>query len=345
MATILEQEIAQQPGVIRRLLETERENVQTIAAAIRDANPAFVHIAARGTSDNAARYAQYALGTHMRLPVALAAPSLHTLYNAAPKLDRAVVIGISQSGMAADVAQVLIDARAQGALTVSITNKPDSPLAQAAHHHIALHAEEEVSVAATKTYTAQLTAVAMLVAALKDTAELSDQLAGLPDAVQKTLDLSAPIATRAERYRYMSYFVSLGRGYNYCTAFEVSLKIAELCYVIGQGYSEADFLHGPIALVQNGFPAIVVAPKGATSPQMSELLQKLGERQAECMIISNDEAVLRGAQIAMPIPDMPEWLTPITAVIPGQIFAMQLAMAKGHAVDKPRGLSKVTVTK
>lgn len=344
--THLEREIAEQPEVLRRLLAEQWPVVQGIAAAVRAFEPAFVCIAARGTSDNAARYAQYMLGIHLGLPVALAAPSIHTLYNAPPRLGRALVIGISQSGRAADVAQVLADARGQGALTLSITNDAESLVATSAAHHIPLMAGEEVSVAATKTYTAQLMTVAMLVAALAESGAMHAALRGTPDAVATTLRLSEGIAGWAERYRYMAQFVAIGRGYNYCTAFEINLKVKELCYLIGDGYSEADFLHGPIAMIQPGFPVIVVAPPGATRAPMAALLEKLHERQAEVLVIGAEDDQFPTARQRMHIPaDIPEWLTPLLAVIPGQVFAMRLAMARGHEVDRPRGLSKVTVTR
>jgi glucosamine--fructose-6-phosphate aminotransferase (isomerizing) len=345
-ASHLEQEINEQPDVLRRLLDEEAAAVRHFADAIRRFDPAFVCIAARGTSDNAARYAQYALGILARMPVALAAPSIHTLYEAPPNLSRALVIGISQSGQGLDVTRVVQDARAQGALTISITNDAASPLALAAEHHLYLHAGDEISVAATKTYTAELAAVAMLAAALTGSESLNADLRALPDQIGETLALAAGIAAWAERYRYMSRFVTIGRGYNYCTAFEISLKVKELCYVTGDGYSEADFLHGPIAQVQVGFPVIVVAPAGKTLPAMLDFLAKVGERQPEVLVISNDEAAFESARQRMPLPrHLPEWLSPIAAVIPGQVFAMRLAQAKGHPVDRPHGLSKVTITR
>ncbi|MBX3080403.1 MAG: SIS domain-containing protein, partial [Anaerolineae bacterium] len=237
------------------------------------------------------------------------------------------------------------DAKSQGALTVSITNNADSPLAQVAAHHLPLMAGEEISVAATKTYTTELTAVALITKALVPTLDPEDHLNKLPSYVQSTLTLSEPIADWAMRYRYMDRFASIGRGYNYCTAFEVSLKIKELCYVTGVEYSEADFRHGPIALVQPGFPVIVSAPTGKTLPGMIDLLGALKEKQAECLVISNNEDALKSAISPMPTAMLPEWLSPIVTVIPGQVFAMQLALAKGHSVDKPIGLNKVTVTR
>jgi glutamine---fructose-6-phosphate transaminase (isomerizing) len=341
----IEQEIAEQPDVIQRLLDEQTENVRRIAEAIRAFDPAFVSIAARGTSDNAGRYAQYLMGIEAHLPVALATPSIHTLYEAPPNLARALVIGISQSGQPADVQRVISDARAQGALTLSITNDPESPIAQSAEYHISLMAGEEISVAATKTYTAQLGAIALLVTALTDDDTRFAELHRLPDCLSETLQLSRSIPQWVERYRYMESFVVVGRGYNYCTAFEIGLKVKELCYVTGEQYSEADFRHGPIAIVQPGFPALVIAAQGKTLPNIIDLLEKLRERKAECLVISNDGEALAYAQSAMPLSkSQPEWLTPVTAVVPGQIFAMNLALTKGHTVDKPEGLTKVTST-
>ncbi|PJF41722.1 MAG: SIS domain-containing protein [Chloroflexi bacterium] len=342
----IEREIAEQPDVIARLLDEEYKSVQQIAAAIRKFDPAFVSIAARGTSDNAARYAQYLLGAKAHLPVALATPSLHTLYAAPPNLKRALVIGVSQSGRAEDVRQVIADACKQGALTLAITNDDESPMAGEAEFHLSIHAGEEISVAATKTYTAQLAALAMLGTALVDDEEMFQALRYLPHWIGETLEHAETIADRVERYRYMERFIVLGRGYNYSTAFEISLKIKELCYITGEEYSEADFRHGPIALLNPGFPVIVVTPAGKALPLMLDLLEKLCERQAEPIVISNDVTALNMAQTPMMIPeDIPEWLSSLVAVIPGQLFAMNLALVRGHEVDQPRGLNKVTVTK
>lgn len=347
---LLEQEIAEQPVVLQRLLSEETATARRIARAIREFDPAFVSIAARGTSDNAARYGQYLFGTHARLPVALATPSLHTLYQQPPRLARALVIGVSQSGQGEDIRQVLADARAQGGLTVAITNDPASPVAQAAEYHLPLLAGQERSVAATKTYTAQLAAVAMLVTALVDDPELADTLARLPAYASQTLTqfISSPLSDPdwVERYCYMNHYAVLGRGYNYATAFEINLKVKELCYITGEAYSEADFRHGPIAVVHAGFPVIAVAPAGPTLPAMLDLLDRLHERQADLLVISNDEAAFAHARQPMRLPaGMPEWLTPMVAVIHGQVFALRLAVAKGHEIDQPPGLTKVTVTR
>lgn len=343
--TFIETEIHAQPQIIANLLHHEHATAQQIAQAIRDFNPAFVCIAARGTSDNAARYAQYLFGTHLGLMVALATPSVHTLYKKSPDLSRALVIGISQSGQSEDVRQVLADANAQGGLTVSITNDAASPLATMAHYHLPLGAGEEISVAATKTYTAELAAIALLAAALTGDATLQAELERLPDYLTQTLQESASIAQWIERYRYIERYAVIGRGYNYCTAYEISLKIKELCYITGEEYSEADFRHGPIAVIQAGFPVILVATNGVTFEKQLDLLQQLHQKGAEALVITNSSACDPYAKKVMRIPaDIPEWLSPIAAVIPGQMVAMNLALARGHEVDKPRGLNKVTNT-
>lgn len=344
--SFLEQEIHEQPAILRNLLTSEAEHMQEIAKAVREFNPAFVMIAARGTSDNAARYAQYSLGIAAQLPVALAAPSIHTLYEAQPNMSRALVIGVSQSGQSVDVAQIVQDARAQGALTVTITNQEESLMAKAAHHHIWLRCGEEKSVAATKTYTAQLLAVAMLTQAIVGDQQMLAELQKLPDWVSETLTLGSEIGTWVQRYRYMERIALIGRGYNYSTAFEIALKIKELAYVTGEEYSEADFRHGPIAIISQGFPVMVVAPSGKTLPLMRDLLDKLRERNAECIVISDDpEARQQGINSAALPTGIPEWLSPICAVVPGQLFAYNLALVKGNSIDQPRGLTKVTITR
>jgi glutamine---fructose-6-phosphate transaminase (isomerizing) len=344
--SFLHDEIHEQPVALQRLLTEEAANVRQIAQVIRETKPAYVLIAARGTSDNAARYAQYTLGIFGGLSVALAAPSIHTLYAAQPDMSQAFVIGISQSGKSVDVAQIVSDARQQGAKTLSITNDPHSPMAQAADYHIWLRCGEEKSVAATKTYTAQLTALAMLTAYLVDDATMLTELTRLPQLVSDTLTNAQVINTWAERYRYIERIAVIGRGLNYCTAFEVALKIKELCYVVSEEYSEADFRHGPIAIISRGFPVLVIAPQGKTLPMLVDLLKKLNtELHAECLVFSNDaEACSLGIK-AVQLPELPEWLSPICAVVPGQMFAYRLAEAKGHNLDQPEGLTKVTITR
>lgn len=340
----IEKEINEQPDAIQRVF-SQPNIYQSIVAKIRAFDPAYVMIAARGSSDNAARYAKYILGLKLGLPVALATPSLNTLYDVQMKVSRALVIGISQSGESEDILAVVEDARAQGALTLSLTNRSTSPLAALTQHHIPLLAGEERSVAATKTYTTQLTALATLVAHWTGEHDLLAEIEQLPDWVRLTLSNTADMQRWIDRYRYMHRFAVIGRGVNYATAYEISLKVKELCYLSGEEYSEADFLHGPIAMIEEGFPIIVIMPDGKTYANMLALLEILAQRKAECLVITNRRPDETLWQNVMDIPLMPEWLTPIAAVIPGQQFARYLAWVRGHNVDEPRGLKKVTVTR
>ncbi|MGI5916861.1 MAG: SIS domain-containing protein [Anaerolineae bacterium] len=338
-------EIDEQPDVLQRLIAAKQSVMDDIVREFHERDVHMVLIAARGTSDNVAIYAKYLLGAQNGLPVALAAPSLYTLYDAPPRLKNTLVLGISQSGRSPDIVSVIQNARRQGMLTVAITNTPDSPLGDAAAHIIDCRAGEEQCVAATKSYTAQLMTIALLSVALSGDTTRRAQLETIPDAVAATLKLGETIAYCAERYRYMSDCAVLARGCNYATAFEVALKIKEMTYSRANAYSSADFMHGPIAVVDEGFPVIVVAPDGRTCSDMLNISRELHRREAEIIAISDRQEILDLATTPLKLPvSVPEWLSPITAVVPGQLFAYYLALARGVDPERPRGLRKVTET-
>ena len=342
----LSMEIAEQPAVLQRLLDQEQENIDRVAAAIRDYDPRYVVIAARGTSDNAARYGKYLLGATNGLQIALATPSLYTLYGTPPRLEGALVLGISQSGASPDIVSVIAEGQRQGALTVAITNDPESDLANASDHVICLRAGEEQSVAATKTYTASLMVLAMLSTALAEDKARMQELQRLPELAAQVTGNAGQIIRAAERYRYMESCVVIGRGYNYATAFEVALKLKELTYVLADPYSTADFQHGPIALIESGFPVLAIVPQGKTKDELTAMLRQLREREAELIVVSTIEDTLALAQTPLPLPpNVPEWLSPLLAVMPGQMLALGLTLAKGLSPDHPRGLRKVTLTR
>jgi glucosamine--fructose-6-phosphate aminotransferase (isomerizing) len=342
----LQNEILEQPAVLQRLLEDERPSIERIAGIIRQAAPRYVMLVARGSSDNAARYGQYLFGAANGLPVALAAPALYTLYQRPPRLDGALVLAISQSGQSPDIVAVVEEGRRQGALTIAITNEPDSPLAGAAEHAISLLAGSERSLAATKTYTASLMVLALLSAALAGDPGPMQSLRAVPGFVAEVLASAPLILQAAERYRYMDACVVASRGYNYSTAFEITLKLKELAYVLAEPYSLADFRHGPMAVVERDFPVISLVPEGVMAPGLLEFLRQLRERQAEIMVISAMDEALAMAQTPLALPrGLPEWLSPLVAVIPGQLFALGLTLAKGLDPDHPRGLRKVTLTR
>ncbi len=336
-------EIRQQPDALRRLLSEGRQEVEALAADIKKAEPSYGLFAARGSSDNAARYAQYVLGIHNGLTSALAVPSFFSLYDSNPNMKGALAIGVSQSGQSPDIVGVIDAASKQGALTVAVTNEPDSPLSRAASHTIQLRAGVESAVAATKTYTAELMALAMISAAMEGSEKRWEELALVPDLVQQTIEANAELAGVAA-FKEMKHLVVIGRGYNYSTAFETSLKIKETNYLVAEPYSVADLLHGPVAMIGEGFPVLLVAPRGKTHVDVPKILETVSERKARLIAISDDEEILARAEVGLRLPSMPEWISPIPGVVAGQLFAGALAQENGLDPDKPRGLNKVTLT-
>jgi glucosamine--fructose-6-phosphate aminotransferase (isomerizing) len=342
----LRDEIFEQPAAIRRLLEMQAEPVREVARSISDRDIRWVYLAARGTSDNAGLYAKYLWGAFNGLPVALAAPSLFSVFKTPPKIGSALVLGISQSGQSPDIVSVIEEGRRQGALTLAITNEGGSPLAEAAELVIETVAGPENAVAATKTYTTQLVAIAMLSTALTGDAEHREWLGRLPSLVEDTLALDETIKDASARYRYMTQCVVLGRGFNYATAHEWALKLKELAYVLAEPYSSADFQHGPVALTHQGFPVFAVVPSGKIAKDLITLLTELvQDQQVELLVVSNEGSALALANTPVQLPErLPEWVTPIPAIVPAQLFCYHLTRAKGYSTEGPRGLSKVTLT-
>jgi glucosamine--fructose-6-phosphate aminotransferase (isomerizing) len=323
-------------------MDDVRRMVQEVAR--RDVE--FVLIAARGTSDNAGLFAKYLWGIENHLPVALAAPSMFSVYHSPPRLRRALVVGISQSGQSPDIVTVVQEGQRQGAATLAITDDPGSPLAQAAQYVIFTDTGTERSVAATKTYTAQLMAIAMISVGLREGSEGRRELDAVPGLISRALDQEPVVEQAAASFREMTQSVVLGRGFNYATAHEWSLKLKELAYVMAAPYSSADFLHGPVAMLDRGFPVLAVAPSGAVLPDLIPLLRELAlSRGASLLVISNDPEALQLASTPLAIPvELPEWLSPLVAIIPAQLFSMHVAAQKGLDVEHPRGLQKVTRT-
>jgi len=338
------EEIRQQPTALSRTLSAEIRHVEKFKRAIASRRPKLIVLAARGTSDNAAQFGRYLLEITTGIPVSLAAPSIHTLYHAAIDFRDALVIGISQSGESTDTNLVLERARAQGALTIGITNEASSAMAGLAEEVFLVRAEKEKSVAATKTFTGQVLMLYLLAHALGAAIDLDD-LRRIPEWVESALGLEKQIAALSERYRFMEHAVVVGRGLNYANAFEFALKLMETCYVVAERFSSADFLHGPIALVEPSFPVFLFAPSGVTAPSMREMLEKLQELKAETVVISDSGSPVRAATRSIRLRSrLKELYTPIPYILPAQLFAACLAAQKGLDPDRPRTLTKVTRT-
>lgn len=345
MSRMLE-EIRQQPETLARTLASELNNIEEFRSLMQQRQPRLVVLAARGTSDNAAQFGRYLIEITTGIPVSLAAPSVHTAYGAPVNYKDALVVAISQSGESTDTNVVLEKARAQGALTVGITNEPASTLAKIAGHVFLVRAGREQSVAATKTYTGQVMMLYLLAYALGGKLRMAD-LQAIPDLAASALTLEEEVTELAGRYRFMHHAVVVGRGLNYATAFEFALKMMETSYVVAERFSTADFLHGPIAMVEPGFPAFLFAPSGKTWPSMREMMLRLRGLKAETVVITdrrNPEAA-RLARRAITIPArIPDLYTPVPYIIPAQLFAAALAKEKDLDPDRPRTLSKVTRT-
>ncbi|MEO8438306.1 MAG: SIS domain-containing protein [Chloroflexota bacterium] len=342
----LHDEILEQPEVAARFLADQADNIESIAASLRAQPPRHVVIAARGTSDHAAVYAQYVLGVRHRLSVGLGTPSIVSIYGAAPDFTDALVIGISQSGASPDIVAVIAAARAQGAPTIAITNEPDSALARAADRTIALGAGPERAIAATKTYTAELVAIALLSAALADEPTDHAAVVAIPDTLARALALEPEIERIALDQAATTRALVIARGFEYATAREWALKLKELARVFADPYSSADFQHGPLTLVEPGVPVLAVARAGPAGDGLVALLGRLREElDAALMVVSDRDPALALATWPVRLPaGTPEWLGPIVSIVPGQLHALHLTRARGLDPERPRNLNKVTRT-
>lgn len=340
------EEIREQPEALERTLKAELRHVERFKRLIENRRPRLVVLAARGTSDNAALFGRYLLEITTGIPVSLAAPSIYTLYKVRIDLRDALVVAVSQSGESTDTNLVLSHARQQGSLTIGITNEASSSLAKLAEHVFLVRAGKEKSLAATKTYTGQVLMMYLLAYALGAKIR-PDDLASLPERAHMALSLEPRIAALSERYRFMERAAVVGRGLNYANAFEFALKLMESCYVVAERFSSADFLHGPIALVERDFPVFLFAPSGVTGTAIHEMLGKLSDLKAERVVITdtgNRERIGPGTHVIRLPKKLRELQTPIPYIIPAQIFTAHLAEQKGLDPDRPRFLTKVTRT-
>ena len=340
MTTKMYEEIQEQPEVLGRILDEGWGAVLDAARDLRSRGFRYAMLAARGTSDNAALYAKYLFEVVLGIPTALASPSAFTLYESALKLDDVLVIGISQSGESKDVLEVIRRSKELGASTLSVTNDEGSSLAGVADHHFFLRAGKEESVAATKTYTASLLALYLLIEALSGEDAPSAEAMRLPDGAREV------VGCRWEgtsRYRYADHMVVTSRGFNLPTAQEAALKLMETSYVVAQPFSEADLRHGPIAMVTRDFPVLAIIPPGKARSTMAELVEALDKRGAELVVMGEDDGTLKKAVAGFRFPvSCPEELSPVLYAIPPQVLAHDLSTLKGLDPDHPQGLSKVT---
>ena len=342
--SLMMDEILEQPQALARTFKAERAHAAEFKRLAERQKFRLIVLVARGTSDNAATFGRYLLELTTGIPVSLCAPSIHTLYHARLDLGQTLVVGISQSGEGADLNLVLKSARRQGAYTLAITNEKGSTMARLADDAFLVRAGRQRSVAATKTYTGQLLLLYLLASALGPHITLAS-VSEIPDRVRDALRLASELRELVPRYRYMRQCAVVARGLNYSNAFELALKLMETCYVVAERFSSADFLHGPIAMVERDFPVILLMPPGKTFRDLRKLADRLRRLRADTLVISSAGARLPAATRVIRVPgSIPEIYTPIPYIVPGQLFSALLAEVKGIDPDKPRSLQIVTRT-
>ncbi|MFI5199743.1 MAG: SIS domain-containing protein [Candidatus Limnocylindrales bacterium] len=349
--TIMADEIRQTPAVLRDQLAMTAPALEAVAEAVWRTKPRWVSIVARGTSDHAAIYARYLLETQLGWPVALASPSVTTVYRAPTDWSGGFVLAVSQSGQSPDLVAVVEAARLGGALTVAVTNVADSPLERAALLSVPCMAGEERAVAATKSYVAELAAVAGIVAALVPASELAGRLGQVPDVLEATLAASIEWLGSAGRELVETVAVAgralvVSRGFNLATALETALKLKETGRIFAEGYSSADLLHGPIALASAGFPTLAFRPDGPIGDGIDVAVERAKSRGARTWQVGGAEVVGAGDALAIEaLAALPESLTPLALILPGQLLAEAVGLRLGLSPDAPEGLSKVTLTR
>ena len=335
-------EIAEQPALLGDLVDN-RTDITAVAADIAARPPRFVLLAARGSSDHAAAYAKYLIEILLGLPVGMVSPSATTLYGAEPDLRDVLLIAVSQSGSSPDLLEVTESARRRGARTVVLSNTLDSPLTRAGERAIDIRAGDEKAVAATKTYTATLLALYLLVDAVRggnaehvrDVAAMAEHtLAGSADAVRDA----------AGKYRFADRIITCARGYSYATAAETALKLTETSYLVARAYRGADLLHGPVAAIDADTAVLAVAGEGKGGDAMREVLDTVAGRGADILAIGSAAERVR-ASSRITVPTCAEEVAPILEILPAQRLALELALARGNDPDSPRGLTKVTRTR
>lgn len=340
--TRMAQEIREQPAVLARLLALGASDAREIARHLHERAPKFVLLVARGTSDHAALYAKYLIEINLGLPCGLASPSTVSLFGAPQQnASDVLVIAVSQSGHSPDLVAYVEAWVERGAMAISVVNDAMSPLANASGLCIDIRAGKESAVAATKTFTAELLALWMLVAAWSGRS--MDLAAPLPGMISTLASGPEAIAGLADRYRFADRVIVTGRGYGYPIAREGALKMMETSYVGAHAFSAADLLHGPIAMVDSATPVLVVAPAGAGADSMVEAMTRLRERSID--VVSVGTGLGDVATFAVALPPLAEDLAAIAAALPLQWLSWQMALDRGRDPDQPRALNKVTRTR
>lgn len=340
--TFMEKEIFEQPSCLRKTLAYNLDTLTKIEEECKQKKIRTVIFAARGSSDNSGVLFKYLCEVLVGIPVSFAAPSVFTVYNAFVNYEDTIVIGVSQSGQAKDVLAVMDAANKQNAMTIAITNYIDSPLAKAGKHHLYLNVGEEKSVAATKTFSAQMYLLSMLVSKLSGNTLLEQDLLLVPNALEETLQYHRAIEEQAFRFKDVQNCFVLGRGYQYAISQEIALKLQETTYIQALSYAMSDFYHGPFALTEKKSNFIILAPLDETYENAQEMIQAIQKVDANIIVFTSPSG--DHFENSVRLPNHPKYIMPFVMIMAGQLFALYTAIAKGLNPDIPRGLKKVTIT-
>lgn len=341
---IMAGEMAEQPQVLRRVLTEGAPAIRRTARTVAGLRPRFVLLSARGSSDHAALYAKYLIEVELGLPCGLTSMSTTTAYRATPRLADVLLVTVSQSGGSPELAASAQAAREAGAITLAVTNNPDSPLAEVSRFHVDLLAGPEKALPATKTYTAELLALYLLVKGMRD--EDGTDAAPVPDLAEEVLARGEEVRHLAGRYRFAERMVLTSRGYGYPTAKEAALKLMETSYIPALAYSGADLLHGPLAMVDNISPVIAIVTEGPGGQALEPVLDRLRGRGADLVVVGPPGQVAAVSHgFALPTGSVPEALQPILEILPLQKLAYEVSIARGQDPDAPRALHKVAETR
>lgn len=348
----MRQEIEQIPDAAAVLLAADPGPLLEAAETVRHARPAFVSIVARGTSDHAAVYARYLIEVYLGLPVHLVAPAVATIYGAPLPVKGGILLAISQSGHGRDPIALCEEARRQGAMSIAITNDPDSPLGAVADHVLECHAGREAAIPATKTYTLTLTVLASLVARLAPRSDVAQSLPSLPAILSASLATASawidaadePSTSVVDAFATHGQALVVSRGYNLATALEIALKLKETAGIFAEAYSSADLLHGPVVLAGPRVPVLIMRPDGKMGPFVDDVIEAVEGRGGLPFVVGGREVKARPRAVSL-ASSLPEALTPIAYALPGQLLAEAVARRRSLNPDKPGGLDKVTRTR
>ena len=342
MTTLMQQEIFSEPSMLKRTVAACTPVLSAIAKAFKEKKITNIVTMARGTSDNAATVFSFVCPLKTGIKVGKYHPSLTTVYDCDVDMQHTCMVVISQSGMSKDTIAVMEKAMKNGALTVAVTNNEQSPIAKNADFHLFMDVEEEKSVAATKTYIGELFALYMLTDALGGNLNLD--MNKLADRVQEILDMNAQIKDVAEKLHKLNNFIILSRGTMLGTGDECALKLTECCYLFNRSYSSANFMHGPLSLLDDKANVILLAPDCECKQEFADMAKRAKSLGANLTVFSNVPEILDLATNKVVMPDANALEAPVLYGTAISLLALNIGLAKGLNVDTPRNLNKVTIT-